>query len=103
MKTKILIQVFFILALTFLFSACRKTNGKVYFKNLSGTNTTYDIIWDGSKLTTVAPGQSSATYEESCEVQHTLEFRITNTSTLACSASTPSLECGTTVYYSCTY
>jgi len=102
MKNKILLPVFFILA-SISFSACRKTNGKVYFRNLSATNATYDIIWDGAKLTTVGPGQTSDTYEESCEVQHTLDFKITNTSQYACSQSTPSLECGKTVEYSCSY
>lgn len=103
MKIKFLLQFFLIFALAFAFSGCRKTNGKVYFKNNSVSNATYDIIWDGAKLTTLAPGQTSETYEESCEVQHTLDFKITNTGQYACSQSTPTLECGKTVYYYCSY
>ena len=66
--------------------------GEVYFINNSNSNKTYDIIWDGSKIATVAPNQSSQTFTFSANVQHTLEFRFTNTSNNACTPSTPFLN-----------
>ncbi len=65
--------------------------GQVYFKNNSNSNSTYDVIWDGVKIATVAPNQSSAVFTYSANVQHTLVFRHTNTSNNACTPSTPYL------------
>ena len=65
--------------------------GEVYFKNLSNTNKVYDVIWDGVNIATVAPNQSSAVFTYPASVQHTLVFRFSNTSTNACTPSTPFL------------
>ncbi|HAW51333.1 MAG TPA: hypothetical protein DCX54_03235 [Flavobacteriales bacterium] len=75
--------------------------GEVYFINQSNSNRTYDIIWDGAKLTTVAPNQESAVYTFSANVKHTLIFRFTNTADNACSMSEPILSQCKRVWYSC--
>lgn len=77
--------------------------GEVYFKNLSVSNRTYDIIWDGSKLTTVPPNQQSAVYTFSANVKHSLIFRYTNTSDNACTPSEPILSQCMKTWYSCSY
>ena len=76
--------------------------GEIYFINKSNTNSTYDIIWDGAKLTTLAPGETSATYTVTANITHTLLFQYTNTSNLACTASTPVIPQCQSVWYSCT-
>ncbi len=79
---------------------CEKNStGTVYFENRHGT-TTYDIIWDGSKLTTVTPGNRSDTYTFASG-QHTLLFRVTNTTTAACTQSTPNLATCSSVFFYC--
>lgn len=65
--------------------------GEVFFSNTSNSNSTHDIIWDGVKIATVAPNQSSQVFTYSAGVPHTLVFRFTNTSDDACTASTPIL------------
>ena len=70
---------------------CEKNQtAKVQFENRSGSNTTYDVIWDGSKLTTLTPGTTSQSYTQPVG-QHTLQFRIANTNKAACTQSTPNL------------
>ena len=76
--------------------------GEVYFKNQSNTNKTFDILWDGVKIATVAPNQSSAIFTYPANIPHTLVFKVTNTSTEACTPSTPSLTQCKQVYFSCT-
>lgn len=76
--------------------------GEIYFINKSNTNSTYDIIWDGAKLTTLAPGETSSTYSVSANITHTLLFRFTNTSNDACTPSSPVIPQCQTFFYSCT-
>jgi hypothetical protein len=80
--------------------ACQSQNtGSVYFQNRSTSSLTYDVIWDGAKLTTLGPNADSQIYVFAANIQHSLVFRFTNTSTLACNASTPVLTtCGATFY-----
>ena len=83
--------------------ACETNNtAQVKFQNKSNTNKTYDIIWDGSKVGTVAPGATSSTSTVAAGVQHTLVFKITNTNTEACTPSTPTPAKCTSQTYSCT-
>jgi hypothetical protein len=80
---------------------CEKNStGTVYFINNSNTNKTYDIIWDGSLWATVTPNGRSATFTVASG-QHTLLFRFTNTTTQACTSSTPNIAICSNVYYSC--
>lgn len=76
--------------------------GEVYFINNSNSNSTYDIIWDGVKIATVAPNQSSQVFTYSANVQHTLVFRYTNTSNNACTPSTPYLTQCQRLWFNCT-
>lgn len=83
-------------------AACQSQNtGTVYFQNRSSSNLTYDIIWDGSKLTTVSPGADSQVYTFSANISHALRFQFTNTSLLACNASTPILTTCGAAFYGC--
>ncbi len=80
---------------------CEKNStATIYFINTSNTNKTYDIIWDGSIWATVAPNGRSATFTVASG-QHTLLFRFTNTTTQACTQSTPNIAACSNVYYSC--
>lgn len=80
--------------------ACQSQNtSTVYFQNRTVSNLTYDIVWDGSRLTTVTPGKDTQIYTFAANVQHSLRFQITNTTVLACNPSTPVLTvCGATFY-----
>jgi len=76
--------------------------GEITFGNNSNTNSTYDIIWDGAKIATIAPGQESDVFTVAASIQHTLVFQFTNTSDLACTASTPVIaQCDSRIF-SCT-
>ncbi|HEX9649394.1 MAG TPA: hypothetical protein VGA21_02435 [Cyclobacteriaceae bacterium] len=77
-------------------------SGKVYFINNSNSNSTYDVIWDGVKIFTVAPGQQSSTITVTANIQHTLVFRYTNTSNNACTPSTPVIPQCETWWFNCT-
>jgi hypothetical protein len=59
----------------------------VVFQNLSTTNLTFDVIWDGAKITTLSPGSWSAPYTVASGA-HTLTFKIANTNQVACSFGT---------------
>ena len=72
----------------------------VTFENRSNTNTTYDVIWDGSRVSTLGPGQSSSI--TAAAGQHTLQFRVSNSSTGACTTSTPVLAMNVAYTFSCT-
>jgi len=76
--------------------------GEVFFRNLSNTNSTYDIIWDGVKIATVGPGQDSNTFTVTANVGHTLVFQFTNTSNSACNPSTPVIPQCQELWFSCT-
>ena len=84
-------------------SSCRTNDtGTVSFQNQSNTNSTYDIVWDGSYIATISPGQTSRDFEVAAGVQHTLQFKKTNTNALACTASTPTVAQCSIHTYSCT-
>ena len=70
--------------------ACEANNtAEAVFENRSISNTTYDVIWDGSRLLTLVPGERSRQYTVSA-TRHTLVFKIANTDSEACNESTPS-------------
>lgn len=77
--------------------------GEVYFINHSNSNSTYDIIWDGVKIATIVPNQSSQVFTYPANVQHTLVFRFTNTSNNACTSSTPYLTQCQKLWFDCSY
>ena len=76
--------------------------GEVYFINNSNSNSTYDVIWDGVKIATIAPNQSSQVFTFPANVQHTLVFRFTNTSNNSCTPSTPYLTQCRRLWFDCT-
>lgn len=83
-------------------AACQSgSTGTVFFQNRSSSNLTYDVIWDGSRLTTLAPGGDSQVYTFASNIQHTLRFQFTNTSVLACNQSTPVLTTCAATFYGC--
>lgn len=83
-------------------AACQSGNtATVFFQNRSASNLTYDVIWDGSRLTTVAPGADTQVYTFAANIQHTLRFQFTNTSILACNQSTPVLTTCAATFYGC--
>ncbi len=85
-------------------AACRSNNSAtVTFENRSASNRSYDVLWDGSRLMTLAPTQKSAEYTAQAGVTHSLEFRVTNSSQSACTTSNPILVVCNTYNYWCTY
>ena len=96
-----------LLALIVLFAACNGANpvaptllakqpacqtfstAAVSFANRTTSNTTYDIFWDDSRVATVAPSQTSVPITAVAGVTHSLSFRITNTTSAACTPSNP--------------
>jgi hypothetical protein len=82
---------------------CEKYNTcTVTFENKSVNNYTYDVIWDGSRLTTLAPWTKSQAYTVSAGT-HTLHFMRSNSSREACTQSTPSLAQCMSYTYWCSY
>ncbi len=82
---------------------CEANNtARVKFENKTGSSLTYSVVWDGSTLTTLAPGQVSE-YFEVAAGQHTLHFTIANSGGQeACTQSTPVLAQCTDNSYWCT-
>lgn len=81
---------------------CQSQNtATVYFQNRSNSNLTYDIVWDGTKIATVAPGADSQVFTYAANIQHSMIFRFTNTSVLACNSSTPVLTTCAAAFYGC--
>ncbi len=80
---------------------CQVNNtAQVTFQDRSASNRTYDVIWDGSRLTTVAPSQTSSAFTVAAGTQHTLVFKFTNTNVDACTPSTPTLsQCSSETYW----
>jgi hypothetical protein len=80
--------------------ACKQNNtASISFHNVSTTNRTYNIVFDGSNLTTVAPGQTSNSYTIAAGTQHSLTFTFTNTGGNACTTSFPTLaQCASSTY-----
>lgn len=74
----------------------------VKFENKSTSSTTYDVIWDGSKIETLTPGQTSQEHTVNA-TSHTLTFEVANTNTKACSTAYPNLTECTSNTYSCSY
>jgi hypothetical protein len=69
---------------------CEVNNtAKIRFSNRS-SNKTYTIVWDGVNKTSLGPGETSEYYTESAD-QHTLQFKYSNSSTEACTLSSPTL------------
>ncbi len=82
---------------------CEKySTATVYFINSSNTSKTYDILWDGTIYTSVSPNSKSITYTVASG-SHTLLFRLTNSSTTACTQSTLNLAICSSMYYSCSF
>lgn len=82
---------------------CEKNNTAILqFENKSTTNSTYDIIFDGSRIFTLSPGAKSAEHVVAAGIQHTLLFKYANTNNAACSPSTPTEAMCTHFVYSCT-
>jgi hypothetical protein len=84
-------------------AACQANNtASAMFGNRS-TDTTMDVFWDGNRIGILSPGQNSPATTVAAGVAHRLEFRITNTAFLACTASSPiPATCGTPLY-TCTF
>lgn len=83
--------------------SCQVNNtAKLVFRNQSNTNATYDLIWDGSKRYTIAPGSETDTLVTAAGVQHTLVFQFTNSSNSACNPSTPTLAQCYSGWFACT-
>jgi hypothetical protein len=74
---------------------------KVRFINKTGTSQTYSVLWDGSVITTLGPGATSEYYTVAAG-QHTLHFMIANSTTSACTPSTPNLAVCSSMEYWCT-
>ena len=83
---------------------CQVNNtATVTFENRSANNSTYAVVWDGSTWTTLAPSVKSAEFTVAAGIQHTLTFKIANSSNNACTTSTPTLaQCSSNNYW-CTY
>jgi hypothetical protein len=85
-------------------AACQANNtADIKFENRSNINRTYDVVWDGSNLMVLAPGTISAAKTVSANVAHRLDFKYTNTSTLACATATPNLTTCSSQTYWCTF
>ncbi len=80
-------------------AACETNHtATVRFENRS-VSTTMDVVWDGSKMATVAPGQTTEAREIAAGL-HTLVFMVTNTTNWACTPSTPNLaQCSNMRYW----
>lgn len=111
MKSQFLQIPSLIIALVLVISACiqedeleceNNQTATVRFANFSNTNSTYDIIWNGAKVATVTPRDTTKRMTVAANVEHTLEFKITNTQDLACSGSNPVLSQCSARILSCT-
>ena len=79
--------------------ACQTNNTATVTLGNTSVNSTYTVSWDGSTRVTLGPGQSSPVYTEAAGVPHTLTFRFSNSSLLACSTSSPTLaQCSSNTY-----
>ena len=72
----------------------------VRFTNLSSTSSTHDVIWDGSKIATVIPGDTTEYFTVTANIEHTLQFKFTNSSDPACNESKPIIaQCSFQTYW----
>jgi hypothetical protein len=85
---------------TKVLSCVTNNTAEVQFSNRS-SSATYTIMWDGYIITTLAAGATSSTYTVASG-QHTLEFRYSNSSTSACTPSTPVLAQCSSMEFWCT-
>jgi len=71
--------------------ACVTNNTAEYFFRNTSSGTTMDIVWDGIRLaiSPVGPGMTVGPITTAAGVAHTAQFRITNSSWLACSTAYP--------------
>lgn len=84
--------------------ACQSGNtGTITFQNRSTSNTTYDVVFDGSRLVTIPPQQNSQPLTVAAGVAHTLTFLVTNTARIACVQSSPIVTQCNSVSYSCAF
>jgi len=80
---------------------CQRNNtGTVTFMNMSANNYTYNVIWDGSLLTTLGPWDTSPSYTVAAG-QHSLTFKISNTGKQACNSANPVIVQCKAHTYSC--
>jgi len=81
---------------------CEANNtAQVRFSNRTGSSKTYSVLWDGSVITTLGPGAVSDYYTVAAGA-HTLHFMVANSSSEACTQSTPNLAVCETMEYWCT-
>jgi homospermidine synthase len=74
--------------------ACEANHtGWLTFGNRSGS-ITYDAYLNGSRIATIAPGQSSPTQTVAAAVAQHMIWRVTNTSIVACTADPIVTQCG---------
>jgi len=83
-------------------SGCQaQGNAFVTFTNASATNLTYDALFDGKVLATVAPQVTTSSYTVPDSVGHTVQFNVAGTSTVACASQFVTLFVCTTTNYAC--
>ncbi|MBL8017073.1 MAG: hypothetical protein JNK43_07380 [Ignavibacteria bacterium] len=83
-------------------AACETYNtARVFFQNRSNSGKSYDVIWDGSRVYTIAPGMQSDTMTVAAQIEHTLVFQISGTNTPACTQSQPILAKCSVHWYWC--
>jgi hypothetical protein len=75
---------------------------KVVFKNRLVTNRTYNIVWDGSIITSLAPQADSDTFTVQ-PGSHILVFKVANSNFTACAPSNPSINAGYVHTHLCSY
>lgn len=76
--------------------ACQANNtATLTFQNSSVSGATYDVLIDGVRTGSIAPGQASPATTVAASAAHTIVFRVTNTSLIACSASPVPAQCST--------
>jgi hypothetical protein len=82
--------------------ACQANNtGTLTFRNQSAT-VTYDAFLNNVRVGTIAPGQNSAPQNVSAGVAQHMVWRVTNTSTTACTADPIVPRCeAQTIYCQC--
>jgi hypothetical protein len=81
-----------ICAIALMLPSCMKEKGTVVFRNRSVTNHTYNVVWDGSVITTLYPQEDSKEFDVNAG-KHTLKFEFSNTGRVtACSPADPNIE-----------
>lgn len=80
--------------------ACQTNNtATIAFENRSTTGLTYNVVWDGSTITSLTPGSKSQYYPVTAGVTHSLTFQKSN-GAAACTTSSPNLaQCYSYTYY----